>query len=84
MENYTLAMPAFRPGSTPMTADALCTSWSAVSTPSAPVHLRSHDSVRIQPQVDAVPSLADGRDAVAGVSNHDATAKSGPPRGEPR
>jgi hypothetical protein len=42
------------------------------------------NATAIQPLNDAVPSLADGRGAVAGVSNHDATAKSGPPRGEPR
>lgn len=80
MEN-TITMPASLSGYTPTNTRMRC-SW---LTGNAPV-FRSlrNESVRIQPQVDAVPSLVDGRGAVAGVSNHDATAKSGPPRGEPR
>ncbi len=81
MENFTTAMPATLSGHTP-TYTRLRTSW-LTGTEAVCPSMRN-ESVRIQPQIDAVPSLVDGRGAGAGVSNHDATAKSGPPRGEPR
>jgi hypothetical protein len=81
VENFTTAMPATLSGYTP-TNTRLRTSW--LTRAEAVCPSMRNESVRIQPQNDAVPSLVDGRGAGTGVSNHDATATSGPPRGEPR